>query len=554
MKKIFAKEMAALAVLALAFTGCNTAFDGTNANFSEKESEYTEISGATASFTGANKLGDITCTINGFDNGTIAKNNNKNVVEVTITSFSKIDLESADKAIHFQHLTNNQTSGYYPIRGADLPKTRIDVSETITQAPVTPVTYETTTKTIITYEVNGTGVTTDKVALFVDAKELKTKGGSAVLALDRNTIRGEESDSYIKYLKANGETAIKGEERFCQSYFPIYFPSQNYGVNYVELKNESGNLTGEYRFTIMANNKSPLHIGDDYESELAAKLHDAVVIQYRKPGSRTYEEKKLTWTYHDAASTSPATNPYAAHSYTANTTFDEIGTVWRAVITIPDDIVAPAWYKDVYGHPAIVYSAGNGVGATLQIGANEIYPDTYPEPDPEPDPKTYTLFKTVPSYIVVSLSEATEGTDKTSSYVPASYTKADIETAQASFFGVQPSDNWFQVSTTGTAELDPDAAKDFIVVDENNKKIAADVDVITYSYNDGDARDGKVKGVKVTVTDVSYRKKLDGLKVCVGEGTKIKENKMYPSQLKFGQWKDVADDDASGYVQIYPTN
>lgn len=36
MKKIFAKEMAALAVLALAFTGCNTAFDGTNANFSEK--------------------------------------------------------------------------------------------------------------------------------------------------------------------------------------------------------------------------------------------------------------------------------------------------------------------------------------------------------------------------------------------------------------------------------------------------------------------------------------------------------------------------------------
>lgn len=545
MKKIFAKEMAALAVLALAFTGCNTAFDGTNANFSEKESEYTEISGATASFTDANKLGDITCTINGSDTGTIAKNNNKNVVEVTITSFSKIDLESADKAIHFQHLTNNQTSGYYPIRGADLPKTRIDVSETITQAPVT---YETTTKTIITYEVNGTGVTTDKVALFVDAKELKTKGGSAVLALDRNTIRGEESDSYIKYLKANGETAIEGEERFCQPYFPIYFPSQNHEVNYVELKNESGNLTGEYRFTIMASNKSPLYIGDDYESELAAKLHDAVVIQYRKPGSRTYEEKKLTWTYHDAASTSPATDPYAAHSYTADTTFDEIGTEWRAVITIPDDIVAPAWYKDVYGHPAIVYSAGNGVGATLQIGANEIYPDTYPEPDP----KTYTLFKTVPSYIVVSRSEATEGTDKTSSYVPASYTEAHIRTEQKKFFSVDKGYdcNWFKVSTTGTAELDPAAAKDFIVVDENNKKIAADVDVITYSYNDGDARDGKVDYVKVTVTDVSYRKKLDGLKVCVGEGTKIKENKTYPNQKSFGLWKDVADDDYAGYVAL----
>ena len=31
---------------------------------------------------------------------------------------------------------------------------------------------------------------------------------------------------------------------------------------------------------------------------------------------------------------------------------------------------------------------------------------------------------------------------------------------------------------------------------------------------------------------------------------KIKENKKYPAQLTFGQWKDVADDDASGYVQI----
>lgn len=529
MKKIFAKELAALAVLALAFTGCNTAFDGTNANFSEKESEYTEISGATASFTDANKLGDITYTINGSSTGTIAKNNNKNVVKVTITSFSKIDLESADKAIHFQKLTNNQTSGYYPIRGDDLPKTRIDVYEPTRSGTVT---------TTITYEVNGTGITTDKVALFVDAKELKTKGGSAVLALDGNTIRGEESDSYIKYLKADGETAIVGEEIFCKPYFPIYFPSQNHKVNYVGLKNESANLTGEYRFTIMASNKSPLYIGDDYESELAAKLNDAVVIQYRKPGSRTYEEKKLTWTYHDAASTSPATDPYSAHSYTADTTFDEIGTVWRACITYVDGLDAPAWYKDVYGHPGIVYSAGRGVGAKRKIADG-----------------TYTLHKTVPSYIVVDKDDATGGSDSTSSYVPTSYTKDEIKEAQASFFDVQSSDNWFKVSTNGV-ELDPDAAKDFIVVDANNKKIAADVDVITHSYNDGDARDGKVKYVKVTVTDVYYKNRLNNsdLKVCVGEGTKIKENKTYPSQLKFGQWKDVADDDASGYVQIYPTN
>ena len=536
MKKIFAKELAALAVLALAFTGCNTAFDGTNANFSEKESEYTEISGATASFTGANKHGDITCTINGSDTGTIAKNNNKNVIAVTITSFSKIDLESADKAIHFQHLTNNQTSGYYPIRGADLPKTRIAVNE-----PKASGTVETT----IVYEVNGTGVTTDKVALFVDAKELKTKGGSAVLALDKNTIRGEESDSFIKYLDADGDTAITGVlENFCPKYFPINVSS----VDKEELHDASGKLTGVYRFKIKASDKNenyPNSADENWEIGLAAKLNDAVVIQYRKPGSRTYEEKKLTWIYRDANSKSPDTDPYSAHYYTADTTFDEIGTEWRAVITIPDDIVTPAWYKDVYGHPAIVYSEvlQMGVGAKIIIANDEIY----------------TLHKTVPSYIVVPSTYATTGLDKTSSYVPKSYTEDDIRTAQASFFTVSTiNNNSFKVETKGDAELDPNAAKDFIVVDANNKKIAADVDVITFSYNDSTATSGKVNYVKITLKDVRYRN-YSGfeaanktLKILVGSGTKIKENKTYPSQLTFGQWKDVADDDASGYVQIYP--
>ena len=525
MKKNIAKELAALAVLALAFTGCNTAFDGTNANFSEKESEYTEISGATASFTDDNKRGNIECT------DSIYKNNNKNVVKVTITSFSKIDLESADKAIHFQKLTNNQTSGYYPIRGDDLQKTRIDVSETITRDPVTS---ETTTETIITYEVNGTGVTTKKVALFVDAKELKTKGGSAVLALDGNTIRGEESDSFIKYLDANGGTAIVGEEIFCQPYSPI---GNMYNMYNEGLKDASGKLTGVYRFTIMAmNKKNPLQDGadDDWESELAAKLNDAVVIQYRKPGSRTYEEKKLTWTYHDAASTRPATEPYSAHSYTADTTFDEIGTVWRACITYVDGLDAPAWYKDVYGHSGIVYSAGSGVGAKDSFASG-----------------TYTLHKTVPSYIVVDMLDATTGSDITSSYVPKSYAEDKIREAQASFFTVSTiNNNSFKVKTKGDAELDPAAAKDFIVVDENNKKIAADVDVITYSYNDSNEKNGKVEYVKVTVTDVCYRKKLDGLKVCVGKGTKIMENKTYPNQKSFGLWEDVADDDYAGYVAL----
>lgn len=540
MKKIFAKELAALAVLALAFTGCNTAFDGTNANFSEKESEYTEISGATNKIpdTDKNKLGDITCTINGSIDGTIAKNNNKNVIEVTITSFSKIDLESADKAIHFQQLKNNPTSGYYPIRGADLPKTRIDVYEPTGSGTVT---------TTITYEVNGTGVTTNKVALFVDAKELKTKGGSAVLALDKNTIRGEESDSFIKYLDADGETAIVCEgaggvdENFCPTYSPIV------NMYSEELKDASGKLTGVYRFAIMAKNKNEEHPNDateKWESELAVKLNDAVVIQYRKPGSRTYEEKKLTWTYHDVASTRPTTDPYSAHSYTADTTFDEIGTVWRACITYVDGLDAPEWFKDVYGHPAIVYSAGNGVGAKGSFASG-----------------TYTLHKTVPSYIVVNATAATFGSDLTSNYNPTLYGKTEIKTAQSSYFNsVTIADNWFQVSTVAGVELDPNAAKDFIVVDANNKKIAADVDVITFSYNDSTATSGKVNYVKITLKDVRYRN-YSGfasadktLKVLVGSGTKIMENKTYPSQLTFGQWKDVADDDASGYVQIYPTN
>lgn len=519
MKKIFAKELAALAVLALAFTGCNTAFDGTNANFSEKESQYTDISGATASFSGANTLGGISST------GSIAKNNNKNVIAVTVTSFSKINIDSADKAIHFQQLTNNSTSGYYPIRGADLPKTRIKVDEGTGTGTFT---------TTITYEVNGTGVTTDKVALFVDAKELKTKGGSAVLALDANTKRGEESDSYIEYLSADGTTAITGTENFR----PTYAPTGAFSGE--DLRDASGKYTGVTRFAVVASNKkNTFQAGsaDDYESGL--KLNDVIVVQYRKPGNRTYEEKKLSWTYHEAVSSNMTTDPYAAHSYTADLNLDEIGigTEYRVILTNPDGMTAPAWYKDVYGHPAIVYGAGSCVGAKISVGSG-----------------TYTLHKTVPSYIVVSPAAATAGTDATSTYNPTSlYTKAAIRLAQKDYFTVSNQDNWFQVSPATASVrdiLDPATTKDFIVVDGNNKKIAADVEVITFSYNDSTATSGKVEYVKVTVKDVRYRNNVSSLKVCVGEGTKIKENKTYPNQKSFGLWKDVAEDDYAGYVAL----
>jgi len=531
MKKIFAKELAALAVLALAFTGCNTAFDGTNANFSEKESQYTDISGATNLIenTDANK-GKIEYS---FVSGTNLNNTNKkNLVKVTITSFSKINVSSADEAIAFQRIKANSTAGYYKVRDAVLPKTRIAVDEN--QGVTT-----------ITYEVDATGVTETEVALFVDAQKLKTKGGTPVLALDRNLKRGEESDCFITYIPTNGTTAITGiDEDFRHTYTPTG------AGDYTTLSDASGKETGVYRFAVVASNRrNTFQAGsaDDYESGLAAKLNDAVVIQYRKPGSRTYEEKKLSWTYHEAATTNVATDPYAAHSYTADTTFDEIGTEFRVILTNVDGMTAPAWYKDVYGHAGIVYQAGSGVGAKqdFKYGTTGY---------------TYVLHKTLPSYIVVTRTQATSGSDYTSSYVPTSYNKDDIKTAQASFFSVTATDNWFQVSTTGTAELDPAAAKDFIVVDANNKKIAADVDVITYSYNDSNTLSGKVQYVKITVKDVRYRNSLptaasgaaaaDRLHVCVGAGTKIKENKMYPAQLTFGQWKDVTDDDASGYVQI----
>lgn len=529
MKKIFAKELAALAVLALAFTGCNTAFDGTNANFSEKESQYTDISGATASFSGDNYLGKITHT------GSIAKNNNKNVITVTITSFSKINVESADKAIHFQQLTNNTTAGYYKVRGADLPKTRIKVDEQ---------TGSGTFSTTITYEVNGTGVTANQVALFVDAKELKTKGGSAVLALDGNPKRGEESDSYIDYLSADGTTPITGvDEDFRPTYSPIS------GFAHVDLIDSSSKYTGKTRIAVNAGNKkNTVKTGeaDDWETGLEAKLNESVVFQYREPGKREYSEKKLSWTYHNAVSTASPFNsdPYAANSYTADVDLSEykIGTEWRIVQSMPAGLTAPAWYKDAYNHPAIVYVAGSDVGAKAEKYAT-----------------TYTLHKTVPTYITIS-DNLTTGSDISANYTPTNYAKSTIESRQAGYFSVTATDNWFQVSTTTNAKLDPNNAKDFIVVDANNKKIAADVEVITKSYNDSTTGNGDVEYVKITVKDVRYRNNLptaasgaavaQRLHVAVGKGTKVVENKSYPSMVTFGVWEDVADDDCSGYCKI----
>ena len=352
MKKIFAKELAALAVLALAFTGCNTAFDGTNANFSEKESQYTDLSGNDNSFSDG---GDVTVT-----SGSIDIHNNANEITVRITSFSKINISSANEALHFQHLTNNtKNASYYPIRGADLTRSEKPIK-------VVETTGSGTFTTDLTYAVNGTGVTATKVALFVDATKLKTKGGTPVLTLDGNLKRGEVTDSKVIYLNANGTTAITWStlpdysENFAPAYNPIgeaaSFTSQ-------ALRDSSSKYTGVTRIGVMGGNKAKPGDTADYESGLAAKLNDAVVIQYREPGKREYSEKKLTWTYHDADSTNPTTDPYAKGSYTADLTFDVIGTEWRMVYTKPEGLpAAPAWYVDVYGHEGVVYK-GTRAGA-----------------------------------------------------------------------------------------------------------------------------------------------------------------------------------------------
>ncbi len=528
MKKIFAKELAALAVLALAFTGCNTAFDGTNANFAEKEAEYTDYSGATYAISDA--AADANVRGNAVASGNIYKNNKKNEIVVTITSFSKINIGSADDAIHFQLLSNNTANAaYYPNRGADLPKTRIKVEES----------YNSSTKTettVITYEVDGTGVTTKLVAFFVDATKLKTKGGSAVLALDRNPKRGEVSDSVIQYLTADGTTAIT--YTYAENFRPTYAPTGDFG-NPVALRNTAGDFTGVYRISVDANNKSKPGDAAAYD-DLSSKF--AAVLQVREPTSRNFSPKDVKFTYHESAQTTVG-DAWNAHTYTADIGPFAIGSELRLVITNPDGLTAPAWYSEVYGHPGIVYGYGNGVGAkrTYSYGA-------------------YAFQKDVPSYITVSASDAINGPAAT--FTPTlSLTDGVVESAQASYFTVSKTDNWFDVRTVTGIELDPAAAKDFIVVDNNNKKIDADVEVILYSYNDSTALSGKVRLVKITVKDARYRNGLPttasgssraagDLSVCVGSNTKIKENKKYTSQLSFGMWKDVAKDDASGYVRI----
>lgn len=236
MKKIFSKELAALAVLAMAFTGCNTAFEGSTANFSEKEDQYTDRSGATQT---VNNSGSVSFS------GSLDVTSAKNEVTVTITSFSKIDLASADKAIAFQHLTKNTADdAYYPIRGAELPKERIHVSETNNSAT-------------ITYLVDAKSVKEDRIAFFVDATKLKTKGGTKVLALDGNLKRGEATDSIIRYLSASSElfgyedTPVStgtGSEIIGAPYNPVG------SINNYELHDADGKFTGVYRIGVPAHN------------------------------------------------------------------------------------------------------------------------------------------------------------------------------------------------------------------------------------------------------------------------------------------------------------
>jgi hypothetical protein len=514
MKKIFAKELAALAVLALAFTGCNTAFDGTNANFSEKESVYTDRSGATQT---ENNPGSINVS------GTLDVTKKNNEISVTIGSFSKINISSANDAITFQRLDNNSkntaTATYVAQRGAAITKGEpIHVVESATGAT-------------ITYKIDGTGIAENYVAVFVDATKLKTKGGTPVLATDPNLKRGEETDSVVKYLAVTGFTTtpkqiIGRQEDFAPTYSPVGYSSASIRALY-DSDEATRKLNGKYRVVFAAANKNYNHPESsttaDYESGLKDKLD--VVIQYREPGSRSYKEEKVNFTYNESSTTSQYSNPIGAHTYTADVGPFKTGTYYRLIVKEADGYTAPDWYVDAYGHKAFTYTS------TTRPGTINAYHSG-----------VETLHTTLPTYIV-STTGITAGTDSSSSYVPNSYDYNTIKTAQDAILDVSYPNYYAKVVAATGYALDPANCKDFILVDSNNKKVDAEVTVF---LND----DGKVNYVKILPKSVQYRSSLSGLRVFVGTGTKITENKTYPTQVTFGKWTDVIDDDISGYVQI----
>lgn len=522
-KNIFKTLAATVCFAALVLTGCVNNFEGTTPNRKQKTIEGYYGGGQIAEGLGDSNQyywnGEYRQR-NGFSLSTTSLAA-KEDAEITVginSCKSELDLDSVDKALTFYTLKkNSKNEDFYPEHVDVIPKTLLHTTE--------PKSFRGSYAFL--YRMNTEAITTDKIALVIDATKLKYKNGMPVMNNNGNDKVGEECDSIVKYISVPYKKDGTDTEEINNIYPEMY----NYIHTIDELDDTYGELpvsdtdptpSGKLRFDCSTLVKTIDTAGNitAYEEELGETLSKKFKLQIQKPGTTKWEAgAKMEFAYHKEFSNKPS-NPYDAYSYTADvdTSSMEPGTKWRIIcdysVSMGD---SPDWVKDLIGHPAIT---------NARQFSDVIYKDIIAYGDKDT------------TYIYAWGNSGTPGT----------FNKGDCD-YMAAFFTQSDFVNWIETNEhsieinfkTWLAELvNTDG---FILVDSRKTIVPSTTTV----HKNGE---GKIDKVIITPNNDKLNLKRDSYDVYVGSGTTIKENPDYPKQVQFGCYPDQSMGPLSGYVLL----
>ena len=392
-------------------------------------------------------------------------------------------------------------------------------------------------RTTIKYDVNTEDVTTNRIALIVDATKLKDVFGNFVLNRDGNYKAGQESDSWIKYIWVNRKsdgtstTGLSGlhDENFCYVFVP-------FDTNTLAASVDSA--TGKLSFTMDAEAKN--EAGTEYDDALASTLHEYFTLRTISLQETAYKDVPLTWTYE-------------AGQYKA-TTADALsyGTKY-SLVQVMKPYTAPEWIAKVYGHPGFTDFAVTGAKEEISacVGESNVIteqPDTIVDDPSDPDnsgdswaPSTYDTADVI-GYQNALLHVIRNRTQVGSEYISGYYDE---------------NGNWVSGHTVYYYyykwEISPESGvtlksyNDFIVTDSDYNKLDIEMSFVNNSDENNTIR----------TIYIELKKPVSEPILWVGNGTVLDDgiNTAYPKQVKFGSpYKSILMGDASGYVPLRKDN
>ena len=525
---------AALVAAAALFAGCSDVYtggdaDSTTVSFAGAEAKYTdEITDGSLEYSAS-----VSVYRDEIDQAAT-----DSPVTLTFYAQTRLDEESIKAAVAFYTLTKNEISVgtgkiyAYPTRTEQLPSSLLVYGE--------PSVSDSFVLGTARFSVDTSTVTNGLIAVVVDATKLKDKRGNFVRNGDENETAGEDSDSWIWYIRVSKDK--NGDYITPDKQLQLYGYYERFALQYTDwddleklkvfsdLNYENGKLTlwinAPYNDYIL---DTKLH----YREDLAATLKNIYSVQIKAAGETSWgAEQPLTFAYESDSKRYVTTTPQIP-----------VGAKFRIVIkTITKDALpADTNAEKIYGHAAYASYKKNSYTDYYDFGYGVDYSD-FPY-----------YFTTEPSYIVHKATYS----DK---FAAGNYSYENITSAQRSFF-----DKWERIGKTKwlvslEEEIEYGSSNDDdkpLYVYPRFDKIDGFKVVLNKdsgeSYTELNATITKIDNRTVLIELPSYYNpsKAGGtIELWVGSGTTITGNTLHPTQKTFGSFVDVSKGVVSGYVKI----